>query len=253
MTLSEGVDKKIKLRRIGLIVFILVLILSAFFIINTRTSYFNIKEIIVHGNEQISKDKIILASGINIDDNIFDLKINSSKKHILKHPYIKNIRITRKYPNKIVINVNERNEKFIINLANTFILIDEEGLILNIISDSSQNEVPILKGLKIKKVVIGNNAYLEGELELLQVIDFISTCDKYDLYNKIDYVDFSDLNNIYIKNKSDLNIVLGDLSKLDYKINSTIQIIENLTIKGISKGTVYLNNEGNPFYSPDDI
>jgi len=163
MALSERVDKKIKLRRIGLIVFILMLILSAFFIINTRTSYFNIKEIIVYGNEQISKDKIILASGINIDGNIFDLKINSSKKHILKHPYIKNVKITRKYPSKIVINVNERYEKFIINLVNTFILVDEEGVILNIISDSNQNEVPILKGLKIKKVVIGNNAYLEGE------------------------------------------------------------------------------------------
>lgn len=253
MTLSEGVDKKIKLRKIGLIVFILVLILSAFFVINTRTSYFNIKEIIVYGNEQISKDKIILASGINIDGNIFDLKINSSKKHILKHPYIKNVKITRKYPNKIVINVNERYEKFIINLVNTFVLVDHEGVILSIISDSRENNVPIFKGLKIKKVVIGNNAYLEGELELFKVIDFISTCDKYDLYNKISYVDFTDINNIFIKTKSDLNIVLGDLSKIDYKINITIQIIGNLDKKGISKGTVYLNNEGNPFYSPEDI
>ena len=158
---------------------------------------FNIKDIIIEGNETISTEQIISLSKIQLGDNLF--KINSAKlnKQIKENPYIDEIKITRKLPSAIVISIIERKPAYLIEYANGYIYIDKKGYILKI--SETKLELPILQGTE----TILNEDSLEGERLCIEDLNKLSIILKVmqiatdnDIQNLINRIDIENENNI---------------------------------------------------------
>ena len=66
----------------------------------------NIENIIVNGNERVSKETILVFSEINIGDNINNIDSNDILKKIYNSNFFKNVKISIN-KNEIIINVEE--------------------------------------------------------------------------------------------------------------------------------------------------
>ena len=134
------VEKKMRRRRFFLRLLLLISLIIIMFVLALKSEFFVINNIKVLGSNKISKDIIISASSIGIGENQFKISTRDSEKNIEKIPYVKEVKVKRKFPKGILIEVIERKEIFQIAQLSSFALIDIDGYILDIVSTENEKD-----------------------------------------------------------------------------------------------------------------
>lgn len=106
---------------------------------------FNIIEIMVEGNQTISKEQIISFSEIKKGTNLFAISKRGVTNRLKEHAYIDGVKIKRVLPNKIKLLVKERKLEYALPLANSYVYIDRQGFVLEI--SNTKPDVPLLLGI----------------------------------------------------------------------------------------------------------
>ncbi len=205
--------------------------------------FFNIKEIIVEGNEKISKEEIISLSGINLEENTFKVQNNEVRKSIKQNAYIDTVEIKRKLPDKIQINVKERVTTFMLTFANAYVYLNNQGYILEV--SQTKLDVPIVTGFLTKEEDIhpGNRLCEEDLQRLEQALQITKSAESNDILNLITSINIEDKQDYILELKSEKKTVhMGDNSNLSTKMLYIISILEEN--KGI-EGEIFVNTELN--------
>lgn len=236
--------------------FILKLLLLMFIVISgiifaLISPIFNIQNIEVINDQQeaqISTDTIISLSGLSKGQNIFRFSKLKSKYSIEKNPYIESVLIKRKIPNKVTIEVKERQKAFNIDFMNKYAYIDNQGYILEI--SENKIEMPILKGISTpqENIVEGNRLIVEDLEKLETVIKIINICKNHDIDAQITYIDITNSNDYIIYSEQEKKtIYLGDNTNLSNKILWVEAIMQHN--QGI-EGYIYVNGDLNNNFKP---
>lgn len=200
---------------------------------------FNIKNIEVMNNEKLSDDKIIELSGINESINLFKLNENQVINNIKNNAYIENVNVSRKLPNKVVLDVIERTAKYQLQFADSYVYINNQGYMLEI-SNEKQN-IPIIVGFTtdLSNIKAGNRINIEDLKKMNMVIKIYETAKASEISDLITKIDISNPKNYTIGLEGEGKIVfLGDCSDLNTRIIYLKAILD--ANKGKS-GTIYLN------------
>lgn len=220
-------EKKKKLLKIikwtSLIVIILVLWIGFF-----SSSLFDIKKIEVTGNTKLTSDQIIDDSKIIEGKNIFKYMKPTIIKNIKGNPYIESVKIKRKYPNQIVITVQERSIKYYLKYNDNYVYINSQGYILEL--SSVKPEVPELKGYSTKpeELVAGGRINIDDLEKLSTVIKILDSCKEINISELISFINIKDKDDysIYLEQEKKL-IKLGDATNLSTKMLYIKSILEN--------------------------
>lgn len=120
------------------------------------SNFCNIEEVIIKGNDCLSKDEIFYKSGIQLGKNIFNLDLKKSKDSLIQEPWIKEAEIKRVIPNKIIISVKERKVAAFVCIGEEYFTSSKEGLILSKIDKPEEGfGLPLILGLEIDEIKIG--------------------------------------------------------------------------------------------------
>lgn len=134
---NRKVVKKKKSKRAFVIVLLfLILGLAIITLVYLFTnSKFNITSIEIKNNSYYTKDEIRKATKINNGTNIFRVTKGRVLNNLQQLPYIQNITISRNLPNKIIINVKERNSIYLAYNKDMreYVRLSDEGVILEIV------------------------------------------------------------------------------------------------------------------------
>ena len=134
--------RKLILKIIRTIVLIGILIGTLIYIL--LSPLFNIKDVTVTGNNKLSREEIISLSEIRTEENIFKTSKNDIKNKIKTNPYVENVKIRRKLPDKVEIIVVERVATYMLPFANSYVYINNQGYMLEITSQKAN--LPIITG-----------------------------------------------------------------------------------------------------------
>lgn len=180
---------------------------------------FNISEITVSGAKEINESVYIAMTGIEVNDNIFEVNKVSGEDTIKKEPYVEDVEIKRIYPNKIEIAVTERKAIYIAEEDGKFYYLDKNGYVLE--SSFAAIDLLIIKGCstRLENIEIGgriDDKDLERFNDLIKIIDAIQNNE---INAKLTSIDVSDNSN-YILEFSEENktIMLGNVSNLSAKM-----------------------------------
>lgn len=199
----------------------------AIVIITMFSPLFNIKEIIVTGNEKITKDEIISLSQINIEENTYKINTKKVENRILENPYIKSVEVKRSLPSGIILTVQERKTTFMIEYGNGYVYVNNQGYILEI--SSGKLEVPILQGVEtaVEELVPGNRLCNEDLKKLSTVNKIMEMAYNNEIANLITRIDMENSQNYKIVLESEQKVAyLGDETELNTKILSIKAILE---------------------------
>ena len=84
-------------------------------------------------NLNVNEEDIFKASKLEYGKSIFSINKNQAQKNIEKqNPYIKVVNIETVFPNKIIFHVAERQELFAVKYLDKYLILDDEGKILQI-------------------------------------------------------------------------------------------------------------------------
>lgn len=145
---------------------------------------FIVKETQVEGesiaNSYLSRE----LSDVGLDDNIFALSIKNIEKSI-KNSYfeIKDIRVERIFPNKLILYVIKRKAIALIGSKYHY-PVDEEGMVLKDVSRTRREGLPLIRGIYLTKRDIGKKCAspkLAKSLKLLKELAKSNIPESYDI------------------------------------------------------------------------
>ena len=170
--------------------------------------------------------------------------INSIKNN----SYVENVKIKRKLPNAIEIQIEERTPKYQLKSDSQYIYIDEQGYILEVNSDAK--DLTTIVGYQTTDFTIGNKIE-ESDIEKINNIpQIIQELEKNNLLNELTSIDIKDKND-YIVNFENLHKVahLGNMTSLNEKMNFVKEIMsKEQDYEGEVFVNVDLNNGEYPYF-----
>lgn len=227
------------------------LVLSLLFLIGVlmtlllKHPYFNIKDINVKNNKNISISNVIETSKISKGNNIFYIDLDSAKKNLLKNPYILEAQIKRKLPSTLVVTIKEREAVFYGNKGNKYFVLDRNGAVLEERQDINNMKLVKLQGFDESKSKLGQPIVVDDERKIETARELSALLgSKKDNYG-ISIVDIGDITNIKVY-YNNICIKLGNNQSLDVKLNKAFNIVfQKEELKG-KKGYIDVSFEGNP-------
>lgn len=200
---------------------------------------FNLKNITVTGNSQISKEEIISLSGIQLEENIFRVSNLKTIDNIKQNAYMNEVTVSKKLPNTIEITVVERQPSYMLEYGNGYVYINNQGYMLEI--SSIKKELPIIIGTVTSKenYKAGNRLDEEDLIKLGTVIKIMNAAQNSEISHLITTIDIKDADNytLYLETEKK-TVYLGDCSNLETRILFLVAIQEKE--KGI-EGEIFIN------------
>lgn len=237
------VEKKMRRRRFFFRFLLLISLVTLLFALALNSSFFVIDNIKVLGNNKILKDNIIGASSINIGENIFKISTKAAKQNLRKLPYVKEVKIKRKLPKGIIIDIVERKEIVQLQEISSFILLDDEGYILNIV-DTKEEKIPLLLGMKADNKKPGDNIFSTSKSK--ESIEFIKEGHVIGLLLRMKEIDMVDNNNVKIILNDSITVAFGTLDNVKYKVNLLNEVLKDVEKKQLPCKMILMNRGDNP-------
>ena len=115
-------------------------------------SIFAITTIEVQGTERIDPEKIKEASGLSQGQNLFSFKEDEVRKKILdQEPWIRQVDISRRFPDKVLIHVKERRPAALVRVNGSVWIMDSQGRPFKVASKEDDFTGPIITGAEMNQ------------------------------------------------------------------------------------------------------
>ena len=259
--------RSLKRGAIGKVLFAIVLFAATALLVSA-TPLFSITGIEVSGNHFYDKSQIVIRSGLHVGQNGFaalrggnpaqlaSLRCAQAEREVASAcPYIKAAHVRYMPPHTIIIDVEERSKSVVVPYFESGLIIDEEGVVVDIVKDYRLAELPVAYGLPVsgyemgELLAAGDKAGVGTVLELINAIRQVDRDSDEVFAWKIDSIDISDPRNVKLALNNGISVNLGDGSDLYYRLSMTKEIVAHGIGEG-EPGEISFSNGARPVFAP---
>lgn len=225
---------------------------------------FKVKTIHLRGHMPYTNAELYDACPIKVGDNLIFADFEKAAQVMeSKLPYLTDTVITRELPDTITITGETATEKVALELPGdrTYLLLDANLRIMKTFGYIPETAVVFKtpepksreKGEILSFVPDKDDAGIDRHEKLIDsILEIIAELEDEKIFDKIDYVDLTDPNDIRIVYDGRIMMKLGDASDLAGKIELGAQVIEQENkISTIEKGTMDLSIAKKAYFEPD--
>lgn len=143
---------------------LVLMVLTGVFYLICFSSFFQIKKIQVIDSQKVSGEEIENIARQKIKQKIFIFSSESifladfkriNEATLEQFPQISQVSFTRKFPDTVIIRIEERKPKAVFNQDEKYFFIDEEGIIFEEIFEPSLNLLKIKKSTVVDELKLG--------------------------------------------------------------------------------------------------
>lgn len=203
-----------------------------------NSNLFNIKNVTIEGNKNISRATIKKVSDLKIGNKYFLISKRERLKRIKSIPYIKEAKISHSILGNVKVNVTERTPYYQM-YSNGYLLIDEEFRILQNSKKKYDNLVN-LTGFNVDNLKAGN--YILSNAEDQEKRDLLIELkkDDYSLHGNIREIELMDSIATFTT-VDGIKVEFGSYSNSSYKLKMLSLILDD--IKKTNKNAVIIQME----------
>lgn len=188
--------------------------------------FFRIEKIEVLGDTRYNSEEIINSSKVKVGQNLVLLNKDKIKEKMEKElPFLKIKDIKKTVPNKLIFEVEEVKKYAYIEQNEMCILFDEDKKIIEIKEEKEENLLKI-RGVEVIDPKVGEKIKIKSEDKEKSLKEILNLLTEYDLFEPTE-VDLSNELKVSIGYQNRINILVGNLNELDYKIKTASEIINN--------------------------
>ncbi len=158
-------------------VLVLLTIVISFIFAFLSLPFWQVKNIYVEGNKILSADFIKSKVNIPFNENIFFFDRSYVLRKLFELPQIKSASVSLRLPNSIIIKIKERNPFAVVTASNKYLIIDNEGYIIESIEAiGSLEKFFVQKAIDLPTVLnLPKEAIIDGnkiDPKAMKVIEF---------------------------------------------------------------------------------
>ncbi len=164
--------------------------------------YFFVSHVEVEGANRISSDEIVSLSSVKEGDNIFSLDFAAIRHRILKNPWVRDVSVERRLPDKVIIHVEEREPYALARINDRIFLVDKYGEPFKPLDPKEIFSAPVITGVELKLTSSETGAGALVDHEKMKVAISIVKMSKRGVralgFNNISQIDFPNGKNVVI-------------------------------------------------------
>lgn len=129
----------------------------------TSDAGFKVKDILVTGRIKIPADELLEHLSIKADMPIFGVDIAEAQKSLSGLAWVKSVSISRRLPDKVFVNLQEREPVALWQYQKKISVIDPEGVVLPVSNLGEYKQLPLVVGADVPKHVMKLLGLLKAE------------------------------------------------------------------------------------------
>jgi cell division septal protein FtsQ len=134
---------------------------------------FAVKEIIVHTGPRVTEQEVRMLADLNEGDNILGFSLSDIVAGVEIHPWVKSASVMRQFPDRVVIDVLEREPVAVVSLGSLYYL-GQDGEIFKKLLPGEEFDYPVVTGITLRDVVDADtdkDPLLSLAVDILKVAD----------------------------------------------------------------------------------
>ncbi len=244
---AEKKNKRMRRRRfrnmLSLILLIGVFLLWGFYAL-LESDLFNLKYVELYGNSIASYEEVLEASKLILHRNLFKYDLDMVEQQVIQHPYIKEVEAARKLPNKLVINVQEREEYAIISYMGSYVYVDHELVALKIADSYIAQEQPLITGVELQSLKVGDPLRAINQEDLQKAIMVLAAAEVSDMIDIVSELDTTEEGNIIMHTIDGIEVHLGNVDDPVYSMLVLKEVLVKLYTSNRRNVIIDLRYEG---------
>ncbi|MDD3653325.1 MAG: FtsQ-type POTRA domain-containing protein [Desulfotomaculaceae bacterium] len=221
------------------IFWILIFLLTGFILL--RSPLFEVRQVLVSGNQYLAEEKIRNIADIGIGLNIFKLNLSTIEENLKMIPMIKEVQVTRALPATVQITILERRPLGLLPTSEGFIEVDEEGFCLQKASVSTPG-LPVITGVEIDQSTPGEVVKAERLSYALTVLSGLPE-DALSILSEV-HVDLNNQIKVYTMER--IQCRLGQATEISEKGIVLVQVLQEIKKQGAKISYIDLSSASMP-------
>jgi cell division protein FtsQ len=165
--------------------------------------FFEIKEVVVRGCKELTEKEILSSAAIKPSQNLLAINLATIARRIESNPWVKEVSVGREFPNRLVIDLQERTAVALVKRDNGFNLMDLDGVAFKKLEKNDEVDIPVL-----------NVYYSDGDdsalfTKALELLKYLSASQEFPTIRNIAEIHGSEVFGLSLFTDSGLCIRLG--------------------------------------------
>lgn len=209
-------------------------------IIVAITLFFKVDSIVVTGQQRYTEEQVREATGIQQGDNLYLLDKNDVAEGIIRElPYIEKIRINRKLPDVLVVEVQECDEPLAVVQDGFAWLISPRGKIVEQAEESAAESYAVISGCQLLAPAVGTQMAIATEFTVQQesLLSLLKALGEAELMDQMDGIRLDDPEVIRMDYADRFTVEMPYEADYAYKLRFLQEAINGEKIQDNMKGT----------------
>ena len=129
--------------------------------------YMKLETVEIHGVDESIKNELLQTCGLTSEQGLLSLKLESLRRKIEKHPWIRTATVERKFPHSLIVQV-EKEEPVMLVLRDRLFYMNKQGVLFKPVLPTEDTDFPILTGLSKTKT-----DQMEKRLQTVRVLNVL--------------------------------------------------------------------------------
>lgn len=242
-TKHKNKDKPAKKTSKAFIIFLLIWVLALVVFVLMNLNICKIQKVELVNSSRVTEDIVKELANFDQYNNLFSLNTMKAEEDIKKNAYVEDVKVSRKFPNTVKVTLKERVPRFMLQVADSYVYINNQGYMVDVTVDKL--DVPIILGFKtdLSNAKPGDRLILDDLKQMETIIRIVETANMNEIGAYITKIDVSnDKNYALILESEQKTVYLGDCSDLNTRMLYLSGILTQT--RGLA-GEIFLNMDLN--------
>ncbi len=243
------------IRLVSAILIIIMLVLTVVSVISFVRSFMKVSVIEVLGDHPYDERDIITASGIKYGDKLYGIDTEQIKKNIKTYcPYIEDIEVDSRFPNKVQISVSQYSASWYIEIFGDYYALNAD---LRVLEETTDNQkfinggIPKLSLPNVRSAVVGTTlVYGDNDTEVRFAEEFMNMIKSTTFKSQISLVDIENRFDIYIQVGGAINVYMGNTSGTKAKLDAVETALKDPKLEGCISAEIDVSNPSTVYVRP---
>lgn len=200
--------------------------IAAVSVVFLASPIFAVKNIEINELQYFTKEDICSRIGLYEGDNGVFFNKGKAEKTLKSDKYISDADLSFRFPDTMVVTINENRICGYIHYLDNYLYLDREGRVIDVKKETSES-LPIIEGLEFSSFTVGEIMNVENEEAFESALIISKAMSKYEILDKNVSINVADSENIYAY-VDNIKVLLGDTTRMEEKIKTMSEAIAEI-------------------------
>lgn len=204
---------------------------------------FNLTALLVEDGVNVTKADISNAVNVSYGENILKQNYKMLKADVLSLPYISDVNIKIRFPDRIKIEYVEREPYALIKFLDSYYVVDKYGYLLEVLKEIEEEGLPIIYGIDVAEYSLGDKLIETNGTKFKNIVTLLETAKQKEFNYTIYEVNYDSIGEVKIWVKEeDIEIIYGEIDKnlIGEKLTALEQMLKKVSGR---KGRLDISDE----------